>query len=84
MSADVSIQKRTTSISDERFDPLEIEHLAYQYMKGKRAVSLVYPGNAWIGRARIINMSPRTALNLLAWLEQEKDTLEQLAKGAEK
>ena len=33
-----------------------------------------------IQRRRIIDLSPRTALNLLTWLEQERETLETLAR----
>lgn len=73
---------KNTAISENRFHPLEIEYLHYQYMPRKCHVSLVHPGGTGqLGRTRLVNLAPQTALNLLAWLEKERETLEQLAVG---
>jgi hypothetical protein len=43
-------------------------------------VSLLHPGYPeHTEGVRILNLDPRTALNLLAWLEAERDTLLHLA-----
>ncbi len=73
-------EKHTTQISDDLFRPLEIEHMSFVMMPKKRAVSLVLPRRADSGMQplRLVNMSPQTALNLLAWLEIERETLTNL------
>jgi hypothetical protein len=45
-------------------------------------VTLAIPKSVYQEKSRLLNMSPQTALNLLDWLTQEKDTLQQLAKEA--
>jgi len=91
MSTEVGIEQHTTSISEEEHSPLEVELNSHYYhferqpddsfkRRTRYAVTLVHPGSKWIERARIINMSPRTALNLLAWLETQCETLEHLVK----
>jgi hypothetical protein len=73
-------EKHTTQISDDGFHPLVVEHMSFLLMPRERAVSLILPRKRGSGQPplRLVNMSPRTALNLLAWLEQERDTLTHL------
>ena len=72
-------EKHTTQISDDAFHPLVVEHMSFLLMPKERAVSLILPRKG-SGQPplRLVNMSPRTALKLLAWLEQERDTLTHL------
>ncbi len=84
--------QKTTSISNELWRPLEVEwfqHLRhYKVVDGvsiqspQQYVALVHPGRtSSLGSTRLLNMSPQTALNLLAWLEQERETLQSLAES---
>ena len=66
------------SISDNPFHPLEVTLMSFQYMPEKRAVSLILPEARSHTQVRLVNMTPQTALNLLAWLESAKETLEGL------
>jgi hypothetical protein len=69
------------SISNNIFHPLEVELMNFRYMSNKYVVSLIHPGNAAThSSTRLVNLSPQTALNLLAWLEQERETLQHLAQ----
>lgn len=85
------MEKKTTFLSTDRFKPLEVEWIdlnekpgmgtfrimpdgSSKRLNGKQ-VSLVHPGGAYVHRSRILNLDPQTALNLLAWLEQERETL---------
>ena len=77
------MEPKTTQIGDEPGQPLVIEWMDYHYMPNKHAISLVYPGNKFRLRSRILNLSPQTALNVLAWLEEEYVTLVQLAQEQE-
>lgn len=85
------MNSKTASISADKFSPLEVEWIDYNEKPGMgrfrimpdgsskrlngKHVSLVHPGKH---RARILNLDPQTALNLLAWLEQEREMLERL------
>jgi hypothetical protein len=77
------IEPKTTPISENTFHPLEVEwtyhkyHYAmvdgYSIQQPQHFVSLVYPGGAFEQRrTRLVNFSPKTALNLLDWLEQNQ------------
>ncbi len=69
------------SISNNMFHPLEVELMNFRYMPNKYAVSLIHPGRTETHSCtRLVNMSPQTALNLLAWLEQEREPLQHLAQ----
>ncbi len=68
------MERNKTAISDESFHPLDVELMDFTHMPDKRAVSLM------MRDVRIVNLSPRTALNLLAWLRGQEATLEELAK----
>ena len=71
---------RTTAISDDGFRPLDVEWMDFQFMPGIMEVSLFAPSSLYQSKSRLINMSPQTALNLLAWLERERPQLEELTK----
>lgn len=81
----------TTRLRGDRFDRLEVEFLdthAYaRQLDGKfqqvtrTTVSLVTPEGAYQKRVRIVNLDPTTALSLLEWLQQHRETLEQLAQS---
>lgn len=71
---------KTTSINNNSFHPLEVEWMDFQFMPGRMEVSLFIPKSLFHDKTRLINMSPQTALNLLAWLEHERPQLEELAK----
>lgn len=78
-------EKKAISISNELFHPLEVELMDFKYMPDKHAVSLIHPGGTGrLGRARLVNMSPQTALNLLAWLKQEEPELRKLVEEEKK
>lgn len=97
MRTNMAVESKTTPISEDPFHPLEVEFMHYRYAYKtlpdgtskpyqKIAVSLVHPGNVLFSRSRIVNMSPRTALNLLQWLEQDdvREILQQLVKEEER
>jgi hypothetical protein len=71
-------EKNRTSIGVSVFDRLDVELMDFKLMPGRRAVSLIHPAGAYNEESRIINLGPQVALNLLAWLEQERDTLTQI------
>ncbi len=87
------MDKKTTAISTDPFQPREVEWNTYmkrvrqtdgRYRRvEQQKVTLVHPGDALTDRTRLINLSPRTALNLLGWLEENRTTLEQLIKEEE-
>lgn len=88
-----NMDKKTTWISDEAFHPLEVEWNVYKHHPRAedgtfpevevQRVTLVHPSSSFLSdevrRVRLIDLSPETALNLLAWLEEERPTLEKLA-----
>lgn len=91
----MSEQQHTTSISDQPGHPLEVEwntYIAHKRAKDgtfpaseEHTVTLVIPGRHFLSgeeshRTRLIDLSPRTALNLLHWLEDERDTLERMVR----
>lgn len=85
--------EKTTPIGKDGWERLEVEwtvrhpHLMQAdgtfQQKERREVTLTYPGNLGQQRTRIVSLSPRAALNLLAWLQEERETLERLAQEEE-
>ena len=85
------MDNETTAISANKFRALEVEwviespHIRQADGTFREIslpkVSLVSPGTTFHSRARIINLDAQTALNLLDWLWQRKETLEDLAKS---
>jgi hypothetical protein len=73
-------EAHTTVIGHEKFHDLHVEWMTYRYHPHQHRVSLLSPGTKAFGMqmSRLVNMSPQTALNLLAWLEQERAVLEAL------
>jgi hypothetical protein len=80
----------STMLSEEKFSLLEVEwveetpHIRMKddtfHKVVQRKVSLVSPASRWSQKVRIVNISARTALALLHWLETEQVTLEELAQ----
>jgi hypothetical protein len=62
-----------THLSTDPFRALDVELMHFKHMPGVREMSLFTKG------VRILNMTPRISLNLLAWLQEHKDELEHLA-----
>ena len=91
------MDQKTTSISNEKWHPLEVEWNTYHphvripdgtfQEVDTHKVTLVLPATKFFTdegrRTRLVDLSPRTALNLLAWLEQEKLLLQALASSDE-
>jgi len=77
----VSDKEQPCSISSDISHPLEVALTRFQHMPDKQAVSLLLPEARSQTRVRLVNMSPQTALNLLAWLEDAKETLERLVSA---
>ncbi len=87
-------QEKKTVLLDERYYPLAVEWIERGgYVRGPdnswvkspdREVCLFLPESKWQRPVRLVNMSPGTALKLLAWLEQERETLERLVETQEK
>lgn len=84
------LEKKTTSIGDKEYKPLLVEWKTHHPHVRKpeeedfrqideHMVALISPANMMHEQVYLVGMSPRTALNLLAWLEQERPLLEQLA-----
>ena len=85
------LEAKTTSINNTKRNPLEVEfrtnhpHVTRIGEKGikridEHVVALVSPANVMHHeRVYLVGMSPRTALNLLAWLDDNKELLTQLA-----
>lgn len=84
------IEKKRTSIGDKEYKPLIVEwkthhphvkKLEEEHFRqiDEHVVALISPTNAMHEQIHLVGMSPRTALNLLNWLECEKGLLEQLA-----
>ncbi len=90
----MAIEQKTTSISNEKWNRLEVEWNTYHphirrmpddtfQQVEEHKVTLVLPATKFLSsegrRTRLVDLSPQTALNLLAWLEQEKPLLQALA-----
>lgn len=85
------LEKKTTSIGDKEYKPLVVEwktHHPHVKKPGEanfrqideHVVAIIKPANIMHTHdAYLVGLSPQTALNLLAWLEQERELLEQLA-----
>lgn len=76
------MDKNRTLISDEsQFLPLEVELMDFKSQPGRREVSFLRSARDTWDRAetRFLNLTPQTALNLLAWLEMKRPELETLA-----
>lgn len=88
-----TIDHKTTRINGGFDTPLDIEYNVH--LGGRRQtddtfkvrywqeVTLAIPKSAYHEKARLLNMSPQTALSLLDWLTQEKTTLQKLAQEAQ-
>jgi hypothetical protein len=85
------IDHKTTRISDDT-RPLEVEYNAYyggrfngdaHTVRSWQKVTLTIPASAYARRTRILDLSPQAALNLLAWLEAERETLQRLVREEE-
>ena len=91
------MEQKTTAIGHDKWHPLEVEWIvdtpyvrqsdgSYKQVEEPK-VLLVAPDSRFltdeVRRVPIIEMLPRTALNLLAWLRQEEATLEELAREEE-
>ena len=88
------MEPKTTAISVDKWHPLQVEWVVNEPFVRQRdgsfkqveepKVLLVATGGRFltddIRRVPLVGLSPRTALNLLAWLENERETLEQLAQ----
>ena len=88
------MNKQTTSISDKSGHPLEVEWNTYHphikmsdgtFLQVEQPkVTLVMPMTRFLAeeprRVRLVDLSPRTALNLLTWLEGQRETLESLIR----
>src|SRR5258708_40349656 len=90
----MAIDQKTTAISNEKWNRLEVEWNIYYphllmpdgtfHSVPQHMVTLVHPSMKKsiyerVERVFLVNLSPQTALNLLAWLEQEKPLLQALA-----
>lgn len=76
------MEKDRTVISDaSQLLPLDVELMDFKLMPGRREVSILRPAHGTWERteSRILNLTPQTALNLLAWLEMKRTELETLA-----
>lgn len=87
------IDHKTTELGTESGSLLEVEWNIYTPHRRipdntfqqieERKVTLCYTSQNFAGKppckVRLIDFSPHTALNLLAWLEQERTELERLA-----
>lgn len=80
---------KTTGIGEKKHYELEVEWYVSrpfvrkegEFKKIERPqVSLILPQHFGQERLRLVNMTPQTALNLLAWLRQEEDELKRLAQ----
>lgn len=89
----MDVEKKTTQINTIKYRPLEVEwktnHPYVRQSTGgfkrvdEHVVAIIAGKSAWHERAYLVGMSPRTALNLLAWLEDNRSTLEELAAKEE-
>lgn len=91
------MESKTTTIGHDKWHPLEVEWIVDKpYVRQsdgslkqveEHKVMLVVPGSRFltdeVRRVPLIGISPQTALNLLAWLQQEQGTLEKLAREQE-
>jgi len=54
---------------------------SYKHVE-RSVVTLSLPITSWRDAVRLVDMDARTALNLLQWLEQEREKLEAVVKEA--